>query len=426
MHDPWNAVSTNRVLERIIPLLPPSSYLVGGCVRDLLLGREILDVDLVTFSDVWGLAKQMESLLGGKAFWLDRERGGVRIVVKGTDLMVDVLPPRGSDIATDLSMRDITINAMAFDVKTHELLDPLRGQEDLRRGIIRIIAEQNLTDDPLRGIRCLRFAVSLEFAVEEETMSLIRTHAGLIHRVSPERIKQEIMKSLSSSSGSVFFKLLMEAGYGEELFHHGPATDRGDSAGRVGAVEILLEDVRNILPGIGEHFSRDVEYGFSRAAALKLAAFLIGISDNSYRTRDICRKLAFSSRTARLLANTREAQERLVSLLANQDVGRKDLFALFRSYPECIPETLLLAGASGNLLKDRILEIWSLYQEVYHPQKNNPLLSGRDIMNALRLDQGRLVGKYLEMVEDARLEGLISTREEAVKYLKDISSRYLL
>jgi tRNA nucleotidyltransferase (CCA-adding enzyme) len=342
--------------------------------------------------------------------------------MKGTPLTVDVLPPRGSDIESDLAMRDITINAMACDPKTGKLIDPLKGQDDLSRGIIRIISEENLVDDPLRGIRCFRFAVLLGFAIEDDTISTIRANSELIHKVSPERIKQEIMKALSSPRGSIFFQFLMEANYSEELFHPDPELEHELSPGRAFEMDIQLEDAHSILLGIDDYFRRDVEQGFPRAAVLRFAAFISGISGNSSRTKELCTRLAFSTRATRTIVNTIEAYEKLILLFEKQNAGRKELCALFRSYPECIPDTFLLATASSAELKGRIPGLWDFYRKEYLPQKKSPLISGRDIIDALEVKPGLVVGKYLEMVEDARCEGIVTTREEAIEYLKNFAS----
>jgi len=415
MLDLWNAGSTSRVLERIAPHLPPSSWIVGGCVRDLLLGRDVLDIDLVTFTDVWTLSKKIERLLKGKAFWIDRERLVARIAVKGTPLTVDVLPPRGPDIEQDLLKRDITINAMACDPKTGSIVDPLNGQDDLTRRIIRLIAEENLVDDPLRGLRCLRFAVQLGFAVEEGTISLISAHADLIHQVSPERIKQEIMKALSCPRGSVFFQLLVETGYAEELFHPDPEMEHLLSAERAFNMDVLLAEVHDVIPEAGEYLGREVEQGFTRAAAQRLAAFFSGITRDSNRIKHICRKLAFSSRTTRIITGMLEAQDTLTGL-----EGNKDLCSLFRSFPDCVPDMLVLACAVDNGQRPRISGIWDFYRSTYLPLLKTPLLSGKEIMDILEVKPGPAVGKYLEAVEDARCEGMIATREEAREYVERI------
>jgi tRNA nucleotidyltransferase/poly(A) polymerase len=415
MLDLWNAVSTNRVLERIARHLPPSTWIVGGCVRDLLLGREVFDIDLVTFSDVWVLSKKIETLLNGKAFWIDRERLVARVAVKGTPLTVDVLPPRGQDIEEDLSKRDITINAMACDPKTGMTIDPLHGRDDLARRVIRLIAEENLADDPLRGLRCLRFAVQLGFAVEDRTMSLISAHADLIHQVSPERIKQEILKALSCPRGSVFFQLMVESGYAEELFHPDPEMEHLLSAERAFGMDVLLEKAHDVITGAGEYLGREVEQGFTRAAALRMAAFFSGITRDRDRITGICRGLAFSSKTTRTIAGILEAQERLADL-----EGKKDLCFLFRAFPDCIPDMLMLACAMDDGQRSRISEIWDFYRSTYLPLRKTPLLSGKEIMDILKLPPGPAVGRYLDAVEDARCEGLISSGEEAREYLQSI------
>ncbi len=413
MLDLWNAVSTNRILERIASQLPPSTWIVGGCVRDMLLGREILDIDLVTFSDVWTLSKKIETLLNGKAFWIDKERRVARIAVRGTPLTVDVLPPRGEHIEQDLSMRDITINAMACDPKTGSVTDPLNGLDDLNRRIIRLIAEENLVDDPLRGLRCLRFAVQLGFAVEEGTMSLIGAHAALIRKVSPERIKQEIMKALSCPRGSVFFQLIVEAGYAEELFHPDPEIEHLLSAERAFDMDILLEEAHEVIPGAGEYLHREVEQGLTRAALLRLAAFFSGISRKSGRIKDLCRKLTFSSKTTRIIAGILDAQERLEA-----SPGKKELCCLFRSFPDSVPDMLVLACALDNGQRDRISGIWDFYRSIYLPMLKAPLISGKEIMDMLDIKPGPAVGEYLEAVEAAGCGGLIADREEARAYVK--------
>jgi tRNA nucleotidyltransferase/poly(A) polymerase len=463
MHDLWNAVSTNRILERILPLLPPSAYLVGGCVRDLLLGRETFDLDLVTFSDVWGLARQIEAILEGKAFWIDRERKVVRVALKRGKLTVDVSPPRGPDIASDLAQRDITINAMAYDTRSAELIDPLNGLSDLREGIIRIISEENLKDDPLRGIRCIRFAVQLDFGIEDKTMNLIRAHAGLIHRVSQERIKQEFLKALSVAEGTLFFRYMADTGYIDDLFES-PRDLGFDNRGKTRLeyslktcreIDGLLRHSHTFLPGIGEYFNEEVEQGFSRAAALRLAAFLSGISAETGNEQkgprsgciespghtdpaeEFCRRLSVSCRTIRVVNNTIAGSRRVLDLTDIQHITGKDMHRLFRSYPECVPEMLLLAMVSSKAtvhaiqnndasasLEARIAYFWSYYRERYLLQKETPLISGRDIMNAFSLNQGPMIGECLKRVEEARSDGAIRTRDEALEYVRTIISTF--
>jgi tRNA nucleotidyltransferase/poly(A) polymerase len=461
MHDLWSAVSKNKVLERVLPILPPSSYLVGGCVRDFLLGREPQDFDIVTYTDVWHLALQIEDILEGKAFWIDRERQVARVACRNGELTMDVSPPRGPDITSDLSQRDITINALAYDTFTAELIDPLEGLSDLRKGIVRIISEDNLKDDPLRGIRALRFAIQFGFDIAGETMSLIRAYAASIHRVSPERIKQEFLKALTVSEGSLFFGLMADTLYVEELFGHAHGLDPFSiskaaiehSLMTCREVNSLLLHAHTVLSGIGGYFSQEVEHGFSRAAVLRLSAFLAGIysvnespeglqKDSTQSPRLLspaerfCRRLSLSLRAARIVGNTISGYREVLALADKQHIAGKDMYRLFRSYPECIPEILLLAEGSSKakfhairtnqpcaVLKPKIALFWSYYRETYLLQKETPLITGNDIMRAFSLSRGPMIGECLEQVEEARSDGLIKSREEAIAYVRTIISK---
>jgi tRNA nucleotidyltransferase/poly(A) polymerase len=175
MHGLLNAVSKNPTLKGILPHLPERTYLVGGCVRDLILGNDPSDFDLVTFGESMALARKLAQHLGGTAFFMDQERQVARVALKQGELTIDVSPPRGLDIVSDLSERDITINAMALNPVDGTLIDPLGGQMDLQERLIRLIAEKNLRDDPLRGLRCLRFSLQLGFSLDAATIKWGRT-----------------------------------------------------------------------------------------------------------------------------------------------------------------------------------------------------------------------------------------------------------
>lgn len=428
MHDLWNAVSTNSVLEPILPTLTPGTCLVGGCVRDLLLGRPTTDFDLVTFSDVWDLTGRIGAVLGGKAFWLDKERQVARVALKRGALTVDVSPPRGPDIASDVSERDITINAMALDARERRFIDPLQGREDLDRGIIRLIAEKNLLDDPLRGLRCLRFAVTLGFTLSGETKALVRAHAGLIRELPPERVKQEFFKSLEDPRGAAFFGLLAEEGYVHELFFS--KTPEGypiDGGGLNRALDVsagldeLLCHAQELLPGIGDHFSREVEHGLSRAAALRLAAFLAGITAVP-GIGPLCRRLSLSSRAARVVGDSLSGHLAVLALAGKGHPDRGDMHRILRAYPGSVPEMLLLAAASSEDALETSERLWAYYLGWFLPQQETPLVTGDDIMTLFAMGRGPRIGECLEQVEIARASGIVSSREEAIAYLRRVIS----
>jgi tRNA nucleotidyltransferase/poly(A) polymerase len=440
MHDLFNAVSKNKILKGILPHLPGQTYLVGGCVRDLMLGAVPSDFDLVTFGASMDLARQLGAILGGKAFFIDQERQVARVALNHGDLTIDVSPPRGDDIAADLVERDITINAMALNPFDGTLIDPLGGQKDLQERRIRLIAEKNLKDDPLRGLRCLRFSVQLGFSLDSLTMEVIKKNAETLQGIAPERIKYEFLRVLKCPGSATFFSLLVDAGYVPVLFK-GPVDDNrlGLSLEIVSDVERLLLDSPSYLPGIKDPFADELEHGFTRSGALRLAGFFAGMAGSSQHNynenlvHSWCTRLALSSLAGRVIAKTISGMMQVLGLNEKPFLGGSDMHRLLSAYRECIPEMLLLALASDALAAQKIADgtrdvsirthvasLWGYFLGTYKAHAANPLLTGHDIMETLSVNPGPKVGELLRLVEEARSDGIISSRGQALEYLRSI------
>ncbi|HPI92040.1 MAG TPA: hypothetical protein PLT09_04740 [Deltaproteobacteria bacterium] len=432
MHDLSNAVLANRILERIQPLLPERAYLVGGCIRDLLLGTEPLDFDLVTFSPTMELAVTLAGSLGGKPFLLDRERNVARVAVNRGEYTIDISPPRGADIKADLRERDITINAMACRPAEGILIDPLGGMADLKAKRIRLIGERNLLDDPLRGLRCIRFAVQLGYALDEHTRMLVRKHAEDLTGTAPERIKYEFLRALSGPGCASFFNLLAEEGYDRVLF--------GDVDGEqskpcrmevLRSAEQLLHDAGRVLPGIGGHFAQELEHGLKRDAAFRLAAFIqatvISLPEDQGLFHKLPTRLGLSTRARRTISGSLKGAFRLKGLAGQSRPARSDLYRVLVEHEGYIPEMLLLSLASAWTEKkntadsiERVCrELWEFFIGQYRTQKACPLLTGHELMAALGITAGAKIGEMLREVEEARADGLISSPEEALRYLRN-------
>lgn len=425
MHALLNAVSTNRVLERVLPHLSEHTYLVGGCIRDLMLEREPSDFDLVTFGEPLDLAVRIEGILGGRAFPIDRERGIVRIAINHGECTLDISPPRGADIEEDLRERDITINAMALQPAGGVFVDPLRGRSDLREKRIRLIGKKNLLDDPLRGLRCLRFAVQFGFSVEGQTLRLIRDHSETLSQAATERIKHEVLKALAGTGGAAFFPLLHEAGYVRVLFGNAPTTLSMDTAGHA---EYLLGNADHILTGVGTHFSEELEHGMPRKAAFRLAAFLFPQTrgrplDSPDATPE---RLALSGRARKTIHGTIAGAWRMIDLAGSDRLSGSEMYRVLSDHGGHIPEMLLLAMAAGMVTERKdpgpvgrvCRETWRFYCDRYLSLTAAPLLSGHDILQMPGITPGAVVGRMLRQVEEARADGLIRTRDEALSYLR--------
>jgi hypothetical protein len=165
------------------------AYLVGGAVRDELLGRQVVDVDVAT-PDPEVAARIYVGLSKGAVFPLSEKHGAWRVAFKdGTT--VDFTPLDGT-IEDDLGTRDFTINAIARPVAGGDYVDPLGGRADLESRTLRAVSESVFEDDPLRLLRAVRLEDELGFALDEATEELVRRHAGLVGDPAGERIVGEL------------------------------------------------------------------------------------------------------------------------------------------------------------------------------------------------------------------------------------------
>jgi tRNA nucleotidyltransferase/poly(A) polymerase len=177
--------------ERIRELLgDEDAWVVGGAVRDELLRRPVLDVD-VACAAPRDAANRFARRFGGSAFPLSERHGAWRVVVDGAAETVDFTPV-GEGIDADLATRDFTFNAIAVPVRTWVPHDPYDGREDLEAGVIRAVSESIFTDDPLRLLRAVRFEDELGFRMDGGTEALLRASAALVTQPAGERILAEL------------------------------------------------------------------------------------------------------------------------------------------------------------------------------------------------------------------------------------------
>jgi poly(A) polymerase len=200
------------------------AWLVGGCVRDWLLGRESNDIDLIVSQGAIPLARALANAFAGGFFVRDGERDVARAIVRdpnGRTLNVDVSRLRAAELSVDLSLRDFTVNAMAVPighigpaghVALAQIIDPFGGRIDLDQRVIRAVTEGAFSDDPLRMLRAVRQAAELGFRIEDATYNLIRRDAPLLSTVAAERVRDELWQILSASGGWQQLGVLRDTG----------------------------------------------------------------------------------------------------------------------------------------------------------------------------------------------------------------------
>jgi putative nucleotidyltransferase with HDIG domain len=187
-----------KSVQTVLPADQPL-FLVGGAVRDSLLGRLTHDLDFAVPSGALKLARGIANRLPAAFYPLDEENDTARIVLQredGTRDILDFAGFRGPDLEADLRGRDFTVNAMAIDVRTGQTIDLLGGAQDLREKRLRACSETSFTDDPLRILRAVRQAAVFGFSIQPETRKLMKSAAPLLTKVSPERQRDELFKIL--------------------------------------------------------------------------------------------------------------------------------------------------------------------------------------------------------------------------------------
>ena len=196
-----SSFSFSPLLASVHEALPADQeiYLVGGAVRDALLGRKSHDLDFAVPANGIKLARHVANKLKGAFYPLDTERDTGRVVLVHEDdsrTIMDFATYRGADITADLRDRDFTINAIAYNLQTEEILDPLRGSSDVRAKLIRACAPNALNNDPIRVLRAIRQAAGLGFQIHADTRQKLKLAAGRLGSVSPERLRDELFRIL--------------------------------------------------------------------------------------------------------------------------------------------------------------------------------------------------------------------------------------
>jgi tRNA nucleotidyltransferase/poly(A) polymerase len=326
------------------------AYVVGGAVRDELLGRPVVDVDVAT-PDPEVAARIYAGLTKGALFPLSERHGAWRVAFADGST-VDYTPLRGS-LEEDLATRDFTINAIAVPAAGGERIDPLGGAADLEAGRLRAVSDSVFTDDPLRLLRAVRLEDELGFELDSETEELVRAHASLVSEPAGERILGELERL--SPQG---FRRADELGLLEPL---GGSLERLDNVDLADTPGFLLVTV------FGENLMR------------------LPVSNE---LRRLARTLLSAQRPA--------------------DASARELHRFRRATEPWAVTALAFLGATD--LYDAVLSARAA-------DPPEPLLRGEDVLE-LGVRAGPEVGRLLELVEEERAVGTVSTRDEALDLVR--------
>ncbi len=435
-------------------------FLVGGFVRDLLLGLNSKDLDLLYFGDPQVLLEG----LSRPWFALDPARGVFRVL--WDEYQVDLAVPRAPNLEEDLKERDFTVNAMAFPLSLDFLVDPWGGGEDLKKRRLRVLTPWAFKEDPLRVLRTFRLALQLSFSPTHDTLDLARRWASLLAKVAPERIRSEISlilahpqsskAFLSMGSQGILGVLLPEVENGQGILQgKWWGTDlRGHLLASLWALERFLPFLESLFTPYALELRgllrEEVEGEVSREKVLKLASLIHDIGkpitmvrreesltfwghdiEGGERAKGIGERLGFGTRASDLLALL-VGHHMWLHLLARQEaITEKAKGRFFRRMGEkgllvgllSLADALASSGERGFfILLPQVREMFSFYYKTFLPDTKlqRPLLNGREVMEILELTPGPMVGRALMALLEAQGEEKVNTKEEAIAFIKNL------
>ncbi|HXG41414.1 MAG TPA: hypothetical protein VNL95_01675 [Dehalococcoidia bacterium] len=400
----WERLSPQqaRALTALLSLAPDLPiYLVGGAVRDLLLGLDSIDLDLVAEGDAAALATALAEALGARAV-VHRRFGTAS--VRGHDFRLDLATARAevyqrpgalptvrpASIAEDLARRDFTINAMALGLAgphRHLLLDPHGGQADLEAGLLRVLHEGSFRDDATRILRAARYAARLSFRIEGQTLAWLRRDLHYLDTISGTRLRHELLRCLQEERPEDALLVLGELGVLARL-HPSLAFDAA-AAGTL--VRARREAGREASPLLGLAL---LGARLQQEEALALASRLA----LTKAERQVLLAMARLRSLSRELATGEGAPSRICALLDGVPPAALWAFAFVTDDP---------------LVRQRVLDY------LRHWRHRRPHLTGRDLAS-LGVPPGPAMGRVLAHLRDACRDGRVRTRQEEVELVRSL------
>ena len=439
------------------------AYIIGGSIRDLLLDRSPTDYDLAVTGNPKKIAENIAKNISGR--WIEMGKPGQTIIrVVSNDHIIDITSLNGASIEDDLKKRDFTINAVAYDLSSREIIDCLGGLRDLADKKVRMVSVDVFKKDPIRLIRAYRIAAYLNFEIESQTASRISADAELIHHSAGERIREEIFKLLGTSKSYHYLSQMADAGLLTAVFpdldwlkgclqnsHHFYDVFE-HTLKAYEHLETLLNHPDGILPDTCHQIRQYLDEG--KTVLLKYSILLHDIGKSLTKTTDnrgeihfyghsrksadmaqkINQKLRLSNREKRFVDCIIRSHLHplfLFTAMQKKTLTHKGITRFFKKCGDNTPALLLHALADvlakgdrpGQKHKDFIGFVKMMMHEFFYNFQPNitepPLITGRDLIHEFGLMPSPEFKIILNRVREEQLTHKIRSRSEALVWVRD-------
>lgn len=459
-------IKNDAILNNLASFFNDEVYLVGGSVRDALMGKDFTDRDLIVVNkDARIFSKEVAEFFNGVWIPLDEENRIYRVVLEDKINFFDITNPVEDSLEKDMLRRDLTINAVAINIKTYEIPEfCLNNLQDLENKKIKSIREENFVDDPLRVLRVYRFYSLLGFEIDNELENIVRKYVDLIKRPAKERIEYELMKLFSGEYADVALLKMDEVGLLEilfpfvkelkqvppnlhhhlDLFHHSVETVR-----QVGII------YKNSSEEVKSHMDKVDFGGFSRIAHLRLAAFMhdIGkfstwtIEEDTGRHRfikhddvgsklcvPILKSMCFSNKQIEYISYIIKKHMYPTAVVSSPELSEKVMMRYVRKSGDNAIDNIIIAqadrlSARGPEITDLIVEenisalnkLLDFYFSVIENLEELPkLLDGNEVMQILNIKPSKKLGEVMKALNEAQISGDVLTKDQAIEFVKTI------
>jgi poly(A) polymerase len=457
------------------------AYLVGGFIRDYLLGRETNDIDIAVTGDSLTISQQVADTVKGNCFVLDRLNRVARVETNLNRHKYHIdFSTIENNISRDLNRRDFSINAMAVRLKDiddslSKIIDPFKGIDDIKNKFIRAVNSQVFHNDPSRLMRAVRLAATLDFKISRTTENLIKNNRYLVAEIPGEHVRIELLKLLSVPGAQRLLRYMDELGLLTGIIpeivdlkevkqpkeHHWDVYNH--SLETVGTIELLLRESNwryntgNLLRGalwsrtISMHFNNNISVDCKRRQLLKLGALLHDIAkpatkkfDDAGRMRflghpklgaemseTILQRLRFSNKEIKIVKTLVYNHLRPAQMSNTGLPTSRAIYRFFRDADDSGLDIIILALADYLATKGPELDIkeWKEHNQLMkhilqeHLRQKTVIavpriINGNDLMDIFGLSPGPQIGRLLKKLDEARAAGEFESKEQALEYIE--------